>query len=179
MFCLNLMLKFSDSSSPVKGPIISQQQMPSKTNFLWRAIAWPLALFLLSLASIYFYYLLPSDVAYRFAADGTPDAWLGRGVVLGIILGSQTLFLLLAVVVGLLMSRVLRRVDDKRAERMATILVGMPALPQTLVLFLAANMFSYNIYHTNPLPVWPITIGIIVIGTAILIILFSRSMHRA
>jgi len=102
MFCLNLMLKFSDSSSPVKGPIISQQQMPSKTNFLWRAIAWPLALFLLSLASIYFYHLLPSDVAYRFAADGTPDAWLGRGVVLGIILGSQTLFLLLAVVVGLL-----------------------------------------------------------------------------
>lgn len=165
--------------SPVNNrPGSPQTEGPVKAKFFWRAMIWPFMFFFLSLAAIYFYPLLPAEVAYRFSTDGLPDAWLSRGVFFGIILGSQALLLLMAGVVGLLMSRVLRRVNDRRIERLAALLISMPVLPQVLVFALAANIFGYNIYGVGPLPVWPLALGIIGAGTVLLAFLFYHAIRR-
>ena len=47
--------------------------------FHWSYIILPVVIFLLSIILIAgFYHRLPSDLAYHFQSDGSPDKWVGR-----------------------------------------------------------------------------------------------------
>ena len=51
--------------------------------FHWSYIILPVAILLLSiLLTAYFYRLLPTEVAYHFKLDGSPDKWLSREITI-------------------------------------------------------------------------------------------------
>src|SRR3989304_8752406 len=70
---------------PVKDQSPSAPPSGTRLGFHRRYVALPLAIMFMALAAVaYFFRLLPPEVGYRFAADGNPDGFLGRGAVAAI-----------------------------------------------------------------------------------------------
>jgi uncharacterized membrane protein len=135
----------------------------------------PLAVLLLSIIlSAYFYHLLPTEVAYHFELDGTPDRWLGREMTLVLALLPQLLLTLLACGVSwgatLFSTRFGQGASKRRPESMVLFMGNLIALPQLILGFAMVDIFSYNSYQTHIMPMWIFLLailGLITVGLGI------------
>jgi len=156
--------------------------------FRWRYLILPVAILLLSIfLSAYFYHLLPSEVAYHFKLDGTPDRWLSRGMVMLWVLMPQFLFTLLAgaIVWGIIKLGILFRQTQGtriKPESILSLMGNVIALPQLVICFAMLDIFSYNSCEIHIMPMWIFLVIILGLATIILgiliILIFSRARQQ-
>ncbi len=58
------------------------------------------------------------------------------------------------------------------------IMGNMVALPQIVLVFAMLDFFLYNAYQIELIPLWIFTLIVLVIGAAVLLILFIRAFRR-
>ncbi|MFC2051416.1 DUF1648 domain-containing protein [Chloroflexota bacterium] len=172
------------------GQTIKSEESVKQTNagvtlaFHWSYIIVPMVILLLSgILIIYFYHRLPVDVAYHFKADGSPDRWLSRGAITLWALLPQILLTLLAGAItwGVArLSTLFKQPDGTRTKPGSILLVmgNMLALPQIILLFAMLDIFSYNSYHIHILPLWVFAVIVMVLGGAVLGVLFIRAIRH-
>lgn len=172
------------------GPATDSKQPSEPTSkvappvFRWRYIILPLTILLLSIVLvIYFYRLLPADVAYHFASDGSPDSWMSRGMAVLWTLLPQFLLTFLAVAVtwGTTKLNILVRQTMSAGINLQTLLVlmgNMVALPQTIICFAMLDIFSYNACQIRLLPLWAFALIVMGLGAIILGIFFVRVVRQ-
>jgi len=153
----------------------------SARAFRWSYIILPLAVLLLTvILAAYFYRLLPLQVGYHFQADGSPDRWLGRGTLLLAMLLPQFLLALVAGGIAVAVTRlgVIVQSGQPAGSPMRSIISlmsNMVALPQIILGFAMADIFSYNAYQVHLLPLWVFALIVMLVGGIILGIFFIRA----
>ena len=174
---------------------LAQGEKPAKATvkagglpFRWSYIILPVAILLLSIfLSAYFYHLLPTEVAYHFELDGTPDRWLSRGMTMVWVLVPQLFFTLLAgaIIWGITKLGILSRQTESiqiKPERILSLMGNMIVLPQFIVCFAMLDIFSYNSYQMHIMPMWIFLLIIIGLATIalglLLIVIFSRARRQ-
>jgi uncharacterized membrane protein len=148
--------------------------------FRWRYIVLPLSILALSLLiAAFFYPRLPADLACHFT-DGAPDRWLSRSSFLAWMLVPQLFLSALAagIVWGVLgLSR--RWQQSKKSTGSILIIMGnMVALPQVILSFAMLNIFSYNAYGAQIMPLWIFTLIVMVLGGIALVIFFILAIRK-
>ena len=156
--------------------------------FRWSYITLPVAILLLSIfISAYFYHLLPTEVAYHFKLDGTPDRWLSRGMIMVWVLVPQFLFTVVAgaIVWGITKLGILFKQTAStriKPEGILPLMGNMIALPQLIVCFAMLDIFSYNSYQMHIMPMWIfllIILGLATIALGLLLaFIFQKARHQ-
>ena len=158
--------------------------MTANLAFRWRYIILPITIFLLSVILVAcFYQQLPSEVAYRFKSDGSPDRWLNRGAIVLWTLLPQFLLTLLAAAMtwGITRLGTLTKQKEPPLIRLDSVLLlmgNMVILPQIILCFAMLYIFSYNAYQIQLMPVWVFALIIMVLGAIILSIFFIRAIRQ-
>ena len=164
---------------------IKQTTTGTTLAFRWGYILLPVIILLLSvILTAYFYQRLPAEVAYHFQSDGSPDRWLGRGMIILWVLLPQLFLTLLAGAItwGITRLSTLFRQPDStwiKAESILVVMGNMVALPQVILCFAMLDIFSYNSYQIHLLPLWAFALIIMGLGGIILGVFFIRAMLRA
>ena len=175
---------FLSQSRPEATRSQTSQSTTTTLQFRWRYVALPLAVLLLTVALVaYFYRLLPEEVAYHFGSDGSPDEWTGRGAIILWTLLPQFLLTLLTLAVAwgiTKLSSTLRQMEGFgiNLDTVALAMGNMIALPQAILFFAMLDIFSYNSYDIRILPLWVIALIIMALGAVILGIFFIRSIRQ-
>jgi hypothetical protein len=141
----------------------------------------PVALLILSVILVaYFYSLLPPEAAYHFA-DGTPDRWVNRGALIAWLVVPQFILLLVALVVTsaatMLSTRFLQG-EGTPIKKLLSIMGNMVALPQIILTFAMLDIFLYNAYRIHLIPLWVFALIIIVLGSIALGIYFRQAIRQ-
>jgi uncharacterized membrane protein len=153
-------------------------------SFRWRYILLPMAILLLSiLLSAYFYHLLPSEVAYHFKADGSPDRWLSRNAIIVWTLVPQIILTLVAGGLTWGITRLGIRFSQaknakEKSEGILLLIGNMIVLPQVIICFAMLDIFSYNSYQIHIMPLWLFALIIMVLGGITLGIMFIRIIRQ-
>ncbi len=153
--------------------------------FHWNYIILPVVILFLSIIlTIYFYRLLPVEVAYHFKADGSPDRWLGRGAIILWMLLPQLFLTLLAGVItwGITRLSALFRQPEStwiKPERILLLMGNMIGLPQIILCFAMLSVFSYNSFQIHLMPLWVFALIVMGLGGIILGIFFIRIVRQA
>ena len=163
---------------------VKAQRLP----FRWSYIILPVAILLLSIfISAYFYHLLPTEVAYHFELDGTPDRWFSREVTIVWVLMPQFFFTLLtgAIIWGITKLGILFKQTAStriKPEGILLIMGNMIALPQLIVCFAMLDIFSYNSYQMHIMPMWIFLLIIVGLATIalglLLIVIFQKARQQ-
>lgn len=163
-------------------PVAKENPAASAPAFRWSYIILPLAvLFLTVILAAYFYRLLPPQVGYHFQADGSPDRWLGRGTLLLAMLLPQFLLALVAGGIALAVTRLGVIVQSGQpvgspVRSIISLMSNMVALPQIILGFAMADIFSYNAYQVHLLPLWVFALIVMLVGGIVLGIFFIRAI---
>ena len=153
--------------------------------FRWFYLALPVAILLLTVIIIaYFYRLLPVDVAYHFEADGSPDRWVNRGMIILWTLLPQLFFTLLAGAITWGITRLSSLFSQPEGGRVQTgsvlLLMGnMVALPQLILCFAMLDIFSYNSYQIHIMPLWVFAVIVMGLAGVGIGIFFIQAINRA
>ncbi len=156
-------------------------ETPSKPlTFRWSHAALPLAvLAIYVILTAVFYPRLPAEVGYRFA-DEKPDKFASREAVVAIGLVIQLIFtaISLAIAWGVTKSRLLSQTKGVwiSPQRILWFMGNMVAMPQAVLAFAMADIFSYNSFQVHLIPVWVFAltvmgVGGIVIGGMFLVVI--------
>ncbi len=151
--------------------------------FRWVYIILPLAILLLSvILTAYFYHQLPTEVAYRFKPDGSPDKWLNRGMIIVWALTPQLFLALLAGVItrGITNLGIPHRQTESNwlnPEGILFLIGNMMALPQIILCFAMFDIFSYNSYQLHIMPLWVFALIIMGLSGVILGIFFINAIR--
>ena len=165
---------------PIK-KIITAETLP----FRWSYIILPLAILSLSIIlTAYFYHQLPTEVAYHFKLDGSPDRWLSREMIILWLLVPQLLLTLVAGAItwGITKLGILSRQPEStwiKPEGILSLMGNMIALPQIILCFAMLDIFSYNSYQMHIMPLWVFALITMGLGGIILGIFFIRAIRRA
>jgi len=164
-----------------------QAAASGRLPFRRRYVALPVGILFFSLAlSAIFYGQLPEDVAYRFNLDGSPESFLSRGSTLAVMLAAQLLLALGAVAVTWVISRIRSLAMNRESlwvqpEGLLLFMGNMPAIPQLILAFALADIFSYNALDTHIMPLWLFVVIVLVIGAVVIgrfaIPVFLRALH--
>jgi len=132
----------------------------------------------------YFSHRLPDEVAYHFTPDGTPDKWLSRGAAIAWAVAPQLFLTLLAAAITRGTTRLGRLFGQTESalikpEKVLSFMGNMVALPQIILFFAMLNIFSYNAYQTQLMPVWIFALIIMLLGGIIIGIFFIQTIRRA
>lgn len=164
----------------------TEKNTPSDTmTFRWKYVLLPVSALLLSLALIaYFYHLLPAEVAWRFNADGEATKWMGRGTITVWLLIPQVLLSLtsVAIILGMLkLAQPAGQAADGSTKPPVIILVmgNMVVLPQLVLAFVMADIFSYNVYEAHLMPIWLFALIVMIVGGIILAVFFISAIRQA
>ena len=153
--------------------------------FRWQYIIGPGVVLLLSIILvIVFFPRLPVDVAYHFGPDGSPDQWLGRGLIILWTLLPQFLLTVLAgaIVWGTASLGALFKqaaATELILERIPPLMGNMIALPQFILCFAMLDIFSYNSYQIRIMPLWIFALIIMSLGAIILAVFFIRAFQQS
>ncbi|MFC1980117.1 DUF1648 domain-containing protein [Chloroflexota bacterium] len=153
--------------------------------FRWNYILLPVIILFLSVfLSIYFYRLLPAEVAYHFRLDGTPDRWFGRGIAMVWTLLPQLLLTLLAGATMWIITKlgIFSRYTQStwiKPEKVLLFMGNMIALPQFVLFFAMLDIFSYNSYQVHTMPMWVFLSVILGLATIALMLLLAFIFSRA
>ncbi len=162
-----------------------KQTTEATITFHWSYIILPLVILLVSIVlTASFYHRLPAEVAYGFKLDGSPDKWLSRGTIILWLLLPQLFLTLLATAItwGITKLGILSKQTEGtpiKPERILSLMGNLVALPQIILCFALADIFSYNSYQTHIMPLWVFTLIIMGLGAIILSIFFIRVMRQA
>jgi uncharacterized membrane protein len=150
-------------------------------KFHWTYIVLPLAIFLLAvILTVYFYRLMPSEVAYHFE-DSAPDKWMSRGAILAWLLIPQFFLVLVGIVISggtTLLSQRLLQAESTPIREILPIMGNMVALPQIILIFAMLDIFLYNAYQIHLLPMWIIALIVIILGSLVLGIFFIQALRQ-
>ena len=152
----------------------------NKIRLRWTYIVLPAAFLVLSLVlAAFFYHLLPAQIAYHFHGD-TPDRWLSRSAFIGWMIVPQFLFTLLAfaTVRIILLGARYWPPDSTPLHRLVPVMGNMLALPQIILFIAMLQFFLYNAYQIKMIPLWIITLIVMVLGGVVLCVLFVRTIRR-
>ncbi len=156
-------------------------------SFRWVYIALPIAILFLSIIlSAYFYHLLPTEVAYNFKLNDSPDVWLSREMTIVWVLAPQLLLALLAGAItwGITKLDILFREREGlwiKPERILLFMGNLVALPQLIIGFMMLDIFSYNLYQRHIMSMWVfllIVLGLATIGLGIFLALIISKAKR-
>jgi uncharacterized membrane protein len=156
-----------------------------RLSFRWSYIIAPVVMFLISLIlCVYFFHLLPAEVAVRFDVEGAPEMWLGRGATMLWMILPQLLLVLVAWGIAWGATRLdtrwgWARGGGARAGRMVSLMGNVVALPQLIILFAILDILSYNAFQTHILPMWIFLIVILGLATIALLVLAVIIVLRA
>ena len=154
-------------------------------TFHWSYIILPLVILSLSIILTgYFYHQLPTEVAYHFKLDGSPDRWLSREMITVWLLVPQLLLTLVAGAItwGVTKLGILSGQPEGtwiKPEGILSVMGNMVALPQIILCFAMLDIFSYNSYQIHIMPLWVFALIIIGLGGIILGIFFILVIRRA
>jgi len=150
-------------------------------TFRWKYIVTPLAILLISIILVaYFYPLMPDEIAYHFT-DGAPDRWTSRTSITSWLLIPQFLLTLLAagiVWAAIRLSARLQQTESGAVSIMLAIMGNMIALPQIILGFAMLDIFSYNAYRIHLIPLWVFAVLVMAVGGIILGIFFLQAIRR-
>ncbi len=150
-------------------------------SFRWIYIILPVIILLISLIlTAFFYRLLPGEVAYHFE-DGSPDKWMSRDAIIAWMLIPQFIFVLLAaaIVWGIAkLGSLFRQPGSVVVSKVLSLMGNMVALPQIILSFAMLDIFSYNAYQTNIMPLWAFALIVMVLGGGILGIFFLLALRQ-
>jgi uncharacterized protein YacL len=141
----------------------------------------PVVLFFISLVlTAIFYQQLPTEVAYHFQVD-SPDKMLGRGAFVAWLLIPQFLFTLLAFIIVKLVLSSARYwpMENTLMRRLLPVMGNMIALPQLILTFAMLDIFLYNAYQIELIPIWVFTTIIMILGVIILGVFFFQIIRQA
>ncbi|MDO9579346.1 MAG: hypothetical protein Q7J06_02100 [Bacteroidales bacterium] len=145
----------------------------------------PLAVFLLSVAiTAWFYPKLPAELAFSFRLDASTMTHFTRGLAPVLMLLPQLVLALPLAVITWGITRMDLTSKDKTnlrtmLERTLLLIGNMVALPQIIICFALADIFSYNAYGRHLMPLWLFGAIILVTGVFFLSSLFYGAMrHR-
>jgi uncharacterized membrane protein len=149
--------------------------------FRLRYVILPLAMLLISVIVVAFFYrILPADVAYRFE-NGAPGGWLSRGAIITGTLATQVVLTILAIAIVWVTIRVSARfpvVPTPLVDRLLTIMGNMVALPQIVLAFAMLNIFSYNAYQIQLISPLVFALLVAALGLIALGVLFSVAVRQ-
>ena len=154
-------------------------------SFRCNYIILPLIFLSLSIIlSAYFYHLLPTEVAYHFKLDGTPDKWLSREMIIIWVLIPQLLLTLMAGAATWGITKLGNFFGQTettwiKPERIVSLMGNMVALPQLIVFFAMLDIFSYNSYQIHLIPMWIVLLIILGLATIALIVFLAFIVFRA
>ena len=121
---------------------MSEKTLP----FRWTYMILPIAILLICIVlTVFFYRLLPAEMAYSFQPD-SPDNWSSRGGVIAWTLTPQFFFVLLAaaIVQGVIkLSARFMQLDNIRTfpGKVLSLMGNMVALPQLILAFAMLDIF--------------------------------------
>ncbi|MHB8105478.1 MAG: hypothetical protein ACYDG5_08080 [Dehalococcoidales bacterium] len=159
---------------------INSAKSENKVRFRWNYVAVPVVLLLLSIIlAACFYPFLSSAVAYHFQGD-SPDRWLSRGGFVAWMIIPQLFFTLLAIGVVRMVMLTARFIpaDSSPLPRLLPIMGNMLAIPQLIFVFAMLQFFLYDVYQVSSIPVWLLSIIVLVLGAIILAVIFIRTVRR-
>ncbi len=161
--------------------VINPVTSENPSRFRWTYIAFPVALFLLTvILAGCFYPFLSSDIAYHFNGD-MPDKWLSRGSFIAWMIIPQLVFAIIALAIVRLMMLTSRNfpAGTSPLQDLLPIMGNMLALPQIVIIFTMVSFFVYNAYQIRLISLWIFILIVLVIGGLILALLFMRAVRRA
>jgi len=155
----------------------------TRLPFRWSYLILPAGVLLLAIiTAAFFYSQLPADVAYHFKDDGSPDKWLSRQAISAWLLIPQLCLTLLAaaIVWGITRLSTLFPQDETnlRLERIISLMGNMIGLPQLILCFAMVDIFSYNAYQTDIIPIWIFALIVIGLGSIPLAIFFIQALRQ-
>ena len=149
--------------------------------FRLRYVILPLAMLLISVIVVaFFYHILPADVAYRFE-NGAPGGWLSRGAITIGMLVTQVVLTILAIAIVWVTIRVSARfpvVPTPLVDRLLIIMGNMVALPQIVLAFAMLNIFSYNAYQIQLMSPLVFALLVAALGLIALGVLFAVAIRQ-
>ena len=170
---------------------VFRQRQPVKQTagetlrFRWKYIILPVAILLLSIVlTACFYPRLPTEVAYNFRPDDSPDKWLSREMAIVVTVAPQLFLTLLAAAMTWGITKLgipSQPIEGTRIspERILSLVGNMVALPHIILCFALVDIFSYNSYQTHIMPLWVFVLIIMGLGVIILSIFFISAIRRA
>lgn len=135
--------------------------------------------------AVYFFRLLPGDVAYRFGEDGSGDGFAGRTALVAAFVAPQLLLSFLAVAIAYVVARIgAKFIHDgvtplSIVERVITVMSNMVVLPQIVLFFAMLDIFSYNAFEVHLVDPWIVGLVVMLAGGPILAIFFFSAFRRA
>ncbi|MBN1369123.1 MAG: DUF1648 domain-containing protein [Dehalococcoidaceae bacterium] len=166
--------------SPVES---GQEPVDSKYRFSLKNMSPSSAVALISLViALVFLPQLPEDLAFRFTSHGEPVNWASANAVILVSLVLQAIFLGLGWLTGKLVFKMLLATSPsaatfKKGLNLAILCSNMVALPQVILAFLAADIFSYNVSGVHLMPAWLFIIIAMVAGGIIIAFYFAKIMR--
>ena len=161
---------------------INKTTSEKNISFRWIYILLPVAIFLISvILAVYFYRLLPPEVAYRFS-DGEPASWMNRGAIIAWMIIPQFVFALFALAVISVAAAVGTRLglaESTPVRKLLSIMSNMVVLPQIILTFAMLDIFLYNAYRIHLIPLWVFALIIMVLGGIILGIFFIQALRQS
>ncbi len=154
----------------------------SRLPFSIKQVWFPFSIFAAScLIVLIFMPLLSGEMAFRFDTDGNPANWANTWVVVGVGLGLQSLLFIAGWFNGYTMNRVAYSntatiEQSTKPRQVALVSANMVALPQIIIAFLMANMFTYNVSEIHLMPIWLFVISVLLAGGAVIIYKFIKIM---
>jgi len=149
--------------------------------FRLRYVILPLAMLLISVIVVAFFYrILPADVAYRFE-NGAPGGWLSRGAIITGTLATQVVLTILAIAIIWVTIRISARfpaVPTPLVDRLLIIMGNMVALPQIILAFAMLNIFSYNAYQIQLMSPLVFALLVAALGLIALGVLFAVAIRQ-
>jgi len=149
--------------------------------FRLRYVILPLAMLLISVIIVAFFYrILPDDIAYRFE-NGAPGGWLSRGAIITGTLATQVVLTILAIAIIWVTIRISARfpvVPTPLVDRLLIIMGNMVALPQIVLAFAMLNIFSYNAYQIQLMSPLVFALLVAALGLIALGVLFTVAIRQ-
>ena len=161
-----------------------ETKKPEKPSFHLSYIILPVAILLLSIIlTAFFYHRLPPEVAYNLRGGDFPDKWLSRGAFLAWMLIPQLFLALVAwgITWGITRLGILSRQPEGaviKPERILSFMGNIIALPQLILAFAMLDIFSYNSYQVNIMPLWVFALIVMGAGAIVLGILFILTIRQ-
>ncbi len=159
----NSEVKSSDSSPDEK-----------RIPFRFKSIILPVCVLLLSVAfTLYFFRLIPDEIAYRFTIEGEPDGQASRTMVVSLLLGAQLLIVLISWSITLVVSRMrfLHQQSSSlwlKPDKLPLVMGNMLVIPQLILSFTLLDILSYNANESHIMPLWLFILVVAIIGIIVL-----------
>jgi hypothetical protein len=170
---------------------VDKQQQISPNNvdsgvarFGIKEVSVPLIILLISIViSLVFWPQLPPELAFRFGPSGIPVSYADSLIVAVLCLGFQAFIITGGWLIGFTIIRiagslfVMNRANI-RTRRIALLVANMVILPQIIVAFIMADIFSFNVSGIHLMPLWTFTIIVMVIGAVAITFVLLRTLRR-